>query len=126
MIKEIAAAIALTASANAGLPPAYEYNPNKHSGEYVATVTKGTQTAQVEMRVFGQEDIVSATLAGQSLARNYPNHGSTAEMESAVTEKAVRRYGNKPEMVKLYVNEARVAYILKMRQLNVKSGMRIQ
>jgi hypothetical protein len=128
MIKEVIAATALASSAYASgsLPVAHEYNPAKHSGEYVATVTRGGQSAQVEVKVFGQEDVIAARLAGVALTRGYPNHAPAAEMEAVVRQKAIERCGNDEDMVRMFVNDARVAYITRMRALNAKTGLSIR
>lgn len=126
MIKEVIAITALAGSAYAGLPAAYEYNPATHSGKYTATVTSGNVSKHVEVHVFGQEDIAAATIAGRMLTLGYPSHASPSEMEEDVAVKARQRYGNNPEMVKMFVNEARVAYIRRMRELNARNGLSIR
>lgn len=126
MIKEIMATAVLSGTAYAGLPLAHEYNPAKHSGEYVAEVSNGSAKAKVEVKVFGQEDVMSARLAGRSLTLQYPRHSSAEDMQSSMTEKAQRRYGSDQYMIDRFVNEARVSYILRMRELNQQHGLSIQ
>lgn len=108
MIKEIVATVAIGSSAYAGLPLAHEYNPSKHSGTYVATVTRGSKSAQLEMKNFGIEECRPARQFGVKLADMMIL--TPEEAKSTTQRQAVERYPSSVFDQDCFIEQARLGF----------------
>jgi hypothetical protein len=108
MIKEFIATVAIGSSAYAGLPVAHEYNPEQHSGMYVATVTRGSKSAQVEIRNFGIEECLPARQFGAKLADMMVL--TPDEAKNTTQRQAVERYPSSVFDQHCFIEQARLGF----------------